>query len=61
MYSRTAWKTPTSMVLLALLGFLIAVYGRETAYHPVDAATVVQPAPASDPPSNEISELPQLG
>ena len=61
MHSPNAWKTPASLVLLAMLAVLIAVYGRETAHHPVDAASVVQPAPASDPPSNEISELPQLG
>jgi hypothetical protein len=61
MHSPNAWKTPASLVLLALLGVLIAVYGRETGYHPADAAFVGEPAPASDPPSNEIAELPQLG
>jgi len=61
MHSPNTWKTPASLVLLALLGVLIAVYGRETGYHPIDAASVVEPAPASDPPNNEISELPQLG
>lgn len=61
MDSPNAWKTPASLVLLALLGFLIAIYGKETGHHPVDAASVVEPSPASDPPSNEIPELPQLG
>jgi hypothetical protein len=55
------WKTPASLVLLALLGVLVAVYGKETGHHPVDAASVVDQAQTSDPPSNEISELPQLG
>ena len=44
-----------------LLGVLIAVYGRETGYRAADAASVGEPAFPSDPPSNEISELPQLG
>ncbi len=61
MHSPNTWKTPASLVLLALLGVLIAVYGRETGYHAADAASVGEPASASDPPSNEISELPQLG
>ena len=61
MHSPNAWKTPASLVLLALLGVLIAVYGREPGYRAADAASVGEPAPASDPPSNEISELPQLG
>ena len=61
MHSPKAWKTPASLVLLALLGVLIAIYGSEAGHRPADAASVVEPAPASDPPSNEIFELPQLG
>ena len=61
MHSPKAWKTPASLVLLALLGVLIAIYGSEPGHRPADAASVVEPAPASDPPSNEIFELPQLG
>ncbi len=61
MHSPNTWKTPASLVLLALLGVLIAVYGRETGYRAAYAASVGEPAFPSDPPSNEISELPQLG
>ena len=61
MHSPNAWKTPASLVLLAMLAVLIAVYGLEPGYHAADAAFVGEPASPSDPPSNEISELPQLG
>jgi len=44
MHSPNAWKTPASLVVLALLGVLIAVYGRENRLPSGHAAFVGEPA-----------------
>jgi hypothetical protein len=63
MNSFKAWKVPASLVVLVLIGVLIAVHGRAIERQPLESVPAAEAAPAreSEPPSNEVSEPPQLG